>query len=161
MFDTSKMQQRRKIRFESIDDVLAEVDKIVAAEKAGKLRRTGNWTAGQTFNHLASWINYAYDGFPMRTPWFIRMLLRALKLKKYLSTEMDAGIKIPGSPAGTYATEPLGLEEGAVKYRAALARLRSSEPARFDSPAFGKLSDADRLRLNFRHAELHLSFLHP
>ena len=45
MIDTSKVQDRRKLRFHSIDDLLADVDRIVAAEKAGTLRRTGNWTA--------------------------------------------------------------------------------------------------------------------
>ena len=161
MIDTGKTHDRRKLRFDSIDALLADVDGIVAADKAGKLRRAGNWSAGQAFNHLASWINFAYEGFPMKTPWFIRLMLRWMKLKSYLTKAMDPGIKIPGSPNGTYATDPMSTDEGAKKYRQALARLKTREPAKFDSPAFGKLSDDDRIRLNLRHAELHLSFLRP
>lgn len=160
MIDTGKVADRRKIRYASMDALLADIDKIVAADKAGTLRRTGNWTAGQAFNHLATWMGYAYEGFPMRVPWFIRILIK-MKLKTYLSKGMDAGIRIPGSPDGTFATDPMSTDEGARKLRAALMRLKVREPAKFDSPAFGKLSDDDRVSLNLRHAELHLSFLHP
>lgn len=160
MVDTAKVTDRRKLRHDSVDALLADVDKIVAADKAGKLRRTGNWSAGQAMNHLATWINYAYEGFPMRVPWFIRVLIK-LKLGRYLKAGMNAGVHIPGAVGGTYATEPTSIDEGAKKLRAALSRLKNREPAKFDSPAFGKLSDDDRVSLNLRHAELHLSFLHP
>ena len=32
------------------------------------LRCAGNWTAGQTFGHLAVWIECSYDGYPFRAP---------------------------------------------------------------------------------------------
>jgi hypothetical protein len=160
MLDTAKVQDRRKLQYASIDALLADVDKLVAAEKAGKLRRSGNWTVGQAFNHLGTWINYGYEGFPMRVPWFIRMLIKT-KLKKYLTAGMDAGVRIPKSPDGTYATDVMGVDEGAKKLRDALARLKKGEPAKFDSPAFGKMSQENRVKLNLRHAELHLSFFHP
>ena len=160
MIDTAKVADRRKLRYDSMDALHADVDKIVLADKAGKLRRTGNWTAGQAFNHVATWINYAYQGYPMRVPWFIRVLIK-MKLGKYLRNGMDAGVHIPGATGGTYATEPMSTDEGAKKLRAALSRLKNREPVKFHSPAFGKLSDDDRVRLNLRHAELHFSFLHP
>lgn len=160
MIDTAKVQDRRRLQYASIDALLADIDKLVAAEKAGRLRRTGNWTLGQAFNHLGTWISYGYEGFPMRVPWFIRMIIKT-KLKTYLNNGMDAGVKIPHSPDGTYATEVVRTEEGAKKLRDALARLEKGEPAKFDSPAFGKMSEENRVKLNLRHAELHLSFFHP
>lgn len=158
--NTAKVSDRRKLRFKTVDELLADVDRIAAADKAGKLRRTGNWTAGQAFGHLAAWINYAYEGFPMKVPWFIRFLIRR-KLKTYLTAGMDAGVHIPRAKGGTYATDPLSTEEGAEQLRKALRRLQSGEPAKFDSPAFGTMAPKDRIALNLRHAELHLSFLHP
>jgi len=155
---TDAVSDLRSLRFETIDDVQAEVDRIVAA--AGTLRQSGNWTAGQAFGHLAAWINYSYDGYPFKTPWFIRMILK-LRVKHYLRKGLSAGVRIPGVAAGTYATEDLSIEEGADQLRRALTRLKSDEPARYDSPAFGKLTDEDRIALNLRHAELHLGFLHP
>lgn len=161
MIETKTVQDRRKLRFNSIDDILADIDRIVAAGKAGKLRCTGNWTAGQAMGHVAAWINYPYDGFPMgRPPFFIRFILRFLK-KKYLRGGMPAGVKIPKVEHGTFATEPLSTEEGAARLGKALARMKSNEEAKYDSPAWGKMPYEERVAINLRHAELHLSFLHP
>ena len=159
--NTANVTDRRRLRFASLDDVIADVERIVAADRAGNLRRTGNWTAGQCFGHLAAWMTFAYEGFPMRRPpWFIRWLIRRKKAK-YLHEGMPAGVRIPGVKGGTAATEPLSIEEGAARLRRAIQRLKSNEPEKFESPAFGPLSHEERVALNLRHAELHLSFLHP
>ncbi len=157
--DTAQVRDHRRLQFNTVDDLRAEIERIVASEQAGTLRRTGNWTAGQAFGHLAAWINFAYDGYPMKLPWFIRPFVRR-KLKQYLAGRMDAGVRIPRVAGGTYGTEVLPTEEGAARLRAALGRLER-EPARCDSPAFGKLPEEQRIKLNLRHAELHLGFLHP
>lgn len=157
--DTSRAE-RRKLRFHSIDELQAEIDRLIAAERAGTLRRTGNWTLGQIFGHLATWLNYAYEGYPMKVPFFIRWLIR-MKLKSYLRDGMPAGVRIPKVEAGTYGVEPLETEEGARRFRKALLRLKSDEPAPYDSPAFGRLNRDERIALNLRHAELHLGFVHP
>jgi hypothetical protein len=157
LVDTSRVQ-RRRLRFESLAELGAEIDRIVQAEQAGRLRRAGNWTTGQIFGHLAAWINYAYEGYPLKVPFFIRWILR-FKVRQYLRDGMPAGRRIPNVAAGTYGVKPLGTREGEEKLRAALARLACDEPPRFDSPAFGRLSNDDRIALNLRHAELHLGFL--
>jgi hypothetical protein len=131
----------------------------VNTAKAGTLSQLGNWTAGQIFGHLATWINYTYDGFPIqRPPWFVRIVLR-MQLKKYLKKGFPSGVRIPKVDNGSTGTESLSTAEGSQRLRAALQRLESDEPAAHDSPAFGPMSHADRIQLNFRHAELHLSFL--
>lgn len=148
----------RKLRFESVAELREELDRILAAERSGRLRVTGNWTPGQILGHLAAWIEFGYVGFPMKPPpWIIRVLIR-LKLKSYLRDGMPRGVRIPGIPEGTLATERIPTADAAARYRAALDRLER-EPARFDSPAFGKVSDADRVALNLRHAELHLGYV--
>lgn len=160
MIDTSKITDRRRLRFETIDDLLADVDKIVTADQAGGIRRTGNWTTGQALGHLATWLNYAYEGYPMKVPWFIRILLRGKKTK-YLRDGMPAGVRIPRVENGTFGTEPLSTPDGAEQLRKALQRLKSGNPARFESPAWGPMAHEERVAINLRHAELHLSFLHP
>lgn len=157
--NTATVQDRRVLRFSSIDDVLKDVDRIVAADPAGTLRQLGNWTPGQILGHLATWTNYSYDGYPFKPPpWFIRIILR-MKVKKYLRDGMPSGVRIPGVENGTFGTEPLNISDGAERLRRALQRLQSDEPAVHDSPAFGEMSHSDRIQLNLRHAELHLSFL--
>ncbi len=161
MIDTAKVTDRRQLRFNSIDEVLADVDRIVASGKAGTLRHTGNWTPGQAMGHVAAWINYGYDGFPMKPPpWPIRIILKVL-VKGFLKNGLRPGVKIPGAKEGTYGTEQLSIDEGAAHLRTALMRLKNGEPAKFDSPGLGFMSEANRIKLTLRHAQLHLSFMHP
>ncbi len=158
--DTKKVAARRTLRFQTIDEIHAELDRCLAAEQAGRLKQLGNWTLGQTCAHLAAWIEYAYVGFPMRpVPAPIRWLLR-WQLRGMLKKGMPAGVMIPGVAGGTTGADPISAAEGVARYHAALDRLRR-EPAVHASPAFGKLTEAERLQLNLRHAELHLSFLQP
>jgi len=54
--DTGKIVGRRPLRFETIDQMMAEVDRLVEAERAGRIKRLGNWT--QILGHLSAWAFY-------------------------------------------------------------------------------------------------------
>ena len=157
--DTAKVPGRRILRFESIDQVTAEVDRLVAADRAGRLRRLGNWTLGQTLGHLAAWAEYGYTGLPLRVPFFIKWILR-LRKRKYLYEPMRAGARIPGVEGGTLATEDLPLDEALGHFQRVMQRVRTEPPTAPDS-VFGRLTHAESIALNLRHAELHLGFLVP
>lgn len=148
----------RKVRYSSPDELLRDVERLVQAEREGTLKRLGNWTLGQALGHLASWINFGYEGFPSgsKPPWIIRVLLRFIG-KKYLKKGMPQGVRIPRVAGGTYATEAMSTEEGATRLRRACERMRM-EPAKFHSPAFGAMSEADRVAMHLRHSELHMGF---
>jgi hypothetical protein len=157
--DTGKVGDRRILRFESIDQVLAEADRLAEAERAGRLRRLGNWTLGQTLGHLAAWAEYGYTGNPLKPPFFIRWFLR-LRKRAFLYGPMRAGVKIPGVPGGTLATEPAPLDEALARFRGVMGRLKAEAPTA-PSPIFGRLTHEEAIALNLRHAELHLGFLDP
>ena len=109
--------------------------------------------------HVASWINYAYDGFPVGSPpFFVRWFLRR-RLPKMLRDGMPRGARIPGVKDGTFGMDDISTPEAVERLLTALNRLQSAEVAKFDSPAFGALSHEDRIKLNLRHAELHLGFI--
>ena len=156
----TKTASRRNLRFQAIDEAIAEIDRIVAADKAGTLRTTGNWSAGQVFNHIATWLNFSWDGFPpeVNPPWLVKTILRMMR-KRYIHKPTHAGVKIPGLAGGTLGTEPISTEEGARKLKAALVRLKNGEPAKHHSPAFGQITEAERVQFQLRHCELHMSFL--
>jgi hypothetical protein len=157
--NTSTISEYRKLRFQSIDDCEEEVQRIVRADREGRLQANGNWTAGQILAHLSAWIEYAYEGYPLKSPpFFIRWVLR-LRLKKMLEKGMPRGTRIPGIKNGTTGMDDMPTSAAADRFLAALARLSSTEETKFDSPAFGALSQEDRIRLNLRHAELHLGYL--
>lgn len=150
---------RRKLSWNSLEDVCRELDRIEAADKRGQLQATGGWTPGEILTHLAAWIEYGYSGYPIgKPPLILRWLLRWM-LPGMLSRGMRPGVRIPGIKTGTVGQEDVSVDVGLQRYRAALKRLASGEPCPYDSPAFGKMSMSDRVRLNLRHAELHLGFL--
>jgi hypothetical protein len=155
--DTAKVSGRRVLHFDSLDQALAEVDRLVEAERAGRLKRLGNWTLGQTLAHLAAWTEYGYTGFPLRVPFFIRWILR-LRKRKFLYEPMSPGMKIPGVEGGTLATEPAPLDEALGRFRSVTERLKTEAPT-VPSPALGPLTHEESIAITLRHAELHLGYL--
>ena len=125
--DTGKVTTRRKLRFSSIDEVLAEVDRLVEAERAGRLGHVGNWSLGQTLGHLASWAEFAFAGYPSKPPFFIKWALRSRK-RQFIHEPMRAGVKIPGVPGGSFATDPIPLEEALGRMHRVMLRLKAERP---------------------------------
>lgn len=156
--DTGKVADRRRLRFESPREMHAEVDRLLVAERAGTLCRVGNWTLGQSLGHLGAWVNFGFDGNPVRPPWLIKLYLKVMK-NKYMNNGLPAGVKIPNVPGGTLATEPLSTEEGLRRFRAAWERLEAGAPG-IPNPVFGPLTHEEWKKIHLRHAELHLGFFH-
>ena len=157
----TKTASHRTLRFSSLDDALAEVDRLIGAERTGSLRATGNWTIGQALGHLALWINMAYDGYPpqLNPPWIVKQLLR-LRKAHYLRADLPRGFRIPKIPGGTLGIEPLSTEEGAARFRAAAQRLRTAPPTA-PNIIFGPLTHEEWTRLHLSHATLHLGYFWP
>jgi hypothetical protein len=152
----------RAVRLASPRDLHAELDRVVAADRAGTLRQCGNWTAGTTFGHLATFIEYAYDGYPpdlASPPWFIRAILKLSK-GRFMRGPLPRGVRIPKIEGGTKGTEPMTTEAGLARLKAAWARLEASPPPR-PNPIFGPLTHQEWITMHLRHAELHLGYLQP
>lgn len=149
----------RELHFSGLDDVLAEMDRIAEAERQGRVKRLGNWTVGQVFGHLATWIDYSYDGFPpkLNPPWIIRFILKFQK-NKFMKGPMPRGVKIPGIENGTFATEVVSLEDGVEHLRRSIERLKREKPTQ-KSVLFGEMTHQEWVTGTLRHAELHMSYL--
>lgn len=153
------VSNRRSLRLESLDALRQELEQIELADRSGMLKATGDWTPGQILMHLAAWIDYGYEGYPMkRLPFFLRWILRC-SLPGMLRNGLRSGVRIPGVKEGTYGQANESTEVALAKYRKSIDRLGRGDACLHDSPAFGPMSLEDRIRLNLRHAELHLSFL--
>ena len=158
---TSSDNKRRKLRFASIDDALIEAERLVAAEREGRLDCVGNWKLGQALGHLATWASFAFDGYPpeVRAPLPVRVILRMMR-GTVLTKGMMTGVRIGKLPGGTVGLDELDADEGLRRFCAALERLRSTPPT-IPNPVFGPLTHEQWIQLNLRHAELHLSFQCP
>ena len=147
---------RRLLHFDTVDGVLADVDRLAAADAAGTLTTSGRWTFGQAVNHLATWADFAYDGTPIDFPLPMRLLMRVFK-RRLLYKPMRPGARIPRVPGGTLATDVVRSAAAVGHFRRSFARLRD-EPSTQPHKATGPLTHAEWVALHLRHAELHLSF---
>lgn len=151
-----KALERRKLHFSSLEDILADVDRLAQSKE---IKAVGNWTPGQIFKHLALVMNNSIDGFEYYFPAPMRFVVGLFFKRKFLSSPMPSGFKLP-KKASQLLPPPTSLEEGLQNIRRALHRLQT-ESNRVPSPFMGKMSREDWNQLHCRHSELHLSFLIP
>ena len=154
--NTSRIPNRRKLHFNSLDEILADVD---ALAQAPSIQPLGNWSPGQILNHLSKTMNYSIDGFPAQMPAIIRFFMRLFMKNRLLNKPMSPGFKLPKS-ASYMLPLPTVLNEGLAQFRAAIQR-QKTETRRVPSPFLGPFTNEDWTRLHCRHAELHLGFLIP
>lgn len=150
--NTAKVTGRRQLHFSSVDEILAEVDRLAA----GPHRMLGNWSFGQILWHLATVMNSSIDGSSIR-PGFIMRLLGPLMKGRMLSKGMSPGFQLPANMLKVFGPPPTSEEDGLKVIREAIRR-QKTETHREPSPFLGKMTDAEYVQLHCRHAELHLSF---
>jgi hypothetical protein len=154
--DTCKVEGRRQLQFQTIADILADVERL----NQGKVKPLGNWSGGQILKHLAIVMNGSIDGAPMRTPWYWRLMGRLMK-SRILNKGMSPGFQLKGRAADALVPpDTITWEEGLQLFRQAAQR-QQNETKREPSPFLGPMTRDDWDRLHCRHAELHLSFLAP
>jgi hypothetical protein len=152
--DTSKVKERRKVEYASLQQVLADAERLCR----GPIKPLGNWSAGQVFQHLAWVLDTSIDGTDARFPLLLRIMARLMK-KKLLGGPMPPGFKLPSS-AQKLVPGPTSTEVGLAALKAAIAR-QEREPARAPNAVFGKLTRDEWNQLHLKHAALHMSFLVP
>ncbi len=157
MIDTAKVTGRRQLHFKTPDDIQADVERLAVAKE---LRALGNWSAGQNLQHLATVMNKSIDGFTERPPLPVRLLLSLIYKRKFLTTPMSAGFKLPAGAQKELVSGPLSTQDGIDSMRKALQRLRTEEQ-RVPHPVFGAYTRDEWDQLHCRHCELHLSFIVP
>jgi hypothetical protein len=102
-------------------------------------------------------VDYAYDGMPIRMPFFIRWIMHPLK-RRILNEPMRSGSRIPRVSGGTLATAVVPTAEGIAHLQRAYAQLAGRTPTQ-PPPLLGRMTHDGWIALTLRHAELHLSFL--
>jgi hypothetical protein len=145
---------RRNLHFERFDDVLADAQRLVEAER---VVTSGNWTLGQILFHLAQAIHMSVDGAEFPTPWYVRMFGRMFKRR--ILRRMPAGFKLP--PTAQKQLQGPGdtdVHEALDSLQVAVRRLQQ-DPHRAPHPVFGQMTLDEWNQLHLRHAELHLSFV--
>ena len=156
--NTKKVKDRREIRFESLAELRADVERLRGAAADGSIQPLGNWSLGQASQHLARFMVCSIEGFD-KAPFFLRplgMVLQLLQGKRILNKPPPPGFPIPSTlsffPDGDADDEAASAELLAVIER--VEKEKCVQP----SPLLGKLTHEKWIQLHLRHAELHLSF---
>ncbi len=150
--NTKKVQGRRQVRYESLDDFLADAKQLAE----GEVKTLGNLTLGQILGHVALSLDASIGGTGFMMPAPVRFLMSLMMKKKYLTGSLPAGFKSPSS----FVPEEMSVSDGLAKLQAAVDR-QDNESERSLHPAFGSIGRDGWDAFNLRHAELHMSFVLP
>jgi hypothetical protein len=152
---------RRELSFHCTGCLKEELARIESAHRAGTLRHTGNWTAGENLDHVAKVWEFALDGFPpeAKAPLFMRVIARLMKGRMTSGKTLPAGFKIPKGGEYMLPRADCAFADGLVRLRRVLDRLDRGAQMTVASPAFGPMTHDEWMRLNLAHAQLHLGFL--
>ncbi|QDV52262.1 DUF1569 domain-containing protein [Gimesia fumaroli] len=149
---TKKIQGRRSVHYNSLDDLLADAEQMANSN----VHTIGNWSLGQILMHLAISQNASIDGFGFCFPAPMRLIVRLFMKRKFLSKGIPPGLNAPAR----MTPEETSIEEGLAALEAAIKR-QQLEARNADHPAFGMLSPEEWDRFHLRHAEMHMSFVVP
>jgi Protein of unknown function (DUF1569) len=154
--DTKAVAGRRHLEFRSLDDVVADAEKLVSS---GRVKILGNWPLNQLLMHEATAINDSIDGMNGKAPWYFRLIGPFLK-RTILTKGLRAGFQLPKEREAASYPAASSDREALEKLRKAAARVKT-ERMTSPHPLLGELSHDEWMQLHLRHAELHQSFAVP
>ncbi len=153
---TTVTPARRQVRYESLDDFLADAERLSKTP----IHTVGKWSYPQILDHLARTVTASIDGFGFKAPTWARLLIAPFVKNSFLTKTMKAGFNLPKRASALIPTSELTVPAAIENLRNSLVRFRK-EPAEAEHPFFGKLASQEWNSLHLRHAELHMSFVVP
>jgi hypothetical protein len=154
--DTRQVLNRRQLRYESLDDLLADADRLATEDS----RTLGNWTREQIFDHLARWFRMAVEGTDVQAPRWVQFILWQWR-KRSLALPSKPGVKIPSPLESVLLPEEGFLTDRCLQdLHSAVSRFRAASQFA-PHAAYGQLTRDEWQQLALRHAEMHMSFIVP
>jgi len=153
---TKSVQGRRELHFTSLDEVVADAERLVASPNTKTL---GNWPLDRLIDHLATTMNGSIDGTSFRAPWVIRLVAPLFK-HRFLTKTMAPGFNLPKAAEAEFYPTASSSQDALQHLRRAVTRLQTEKIAA-SHPLFRKLTREECVQLHLRHSELHLSFAIP
>jgi hypothetical protein len=147
-------QRRRQLRFESLDQVIPDVARLLRGHVT-----VGRWSLGQMLHHLELAIRLPMERVPFKFPWAVRRLFGPVALRLALWLQfMPRGVRVKAA----YLPPPgLDAEDEAERLANAIERFASFEGPFDEHPLLGRLTRSDWQRFHCLHCAHHLSFAIP
>lgn len=150
------MVRCRMLKFDRLDDVMPEVDRLLEGYERG-----GNWSLGQICQHLALTMQHSVEGWPWQAPWLVRRTLGRVMLRNVLRRgAMPEGVPLRWLRVLTPASEPDDRAEAEV-LRGTLRYYEGLNALFPEHPVFGRLNQEEWSRLHAIHCSHHLGFVRP
>lgn len=146
--------ERRQLRFAEVSDLRRELETICTH----RVKTLGAWNEAQIVQHVTRLMEFSYNGFPFRAPWYARLIARRF-LPRFLNKGFTPGFKLPSRAGALLPDDAVTLAAAAAQMAALLGRLERGEPMSQPSPIFGPLTHEQWVQLHLRHAEHHFSFV--
>lgn len=158
--DTKVVEGRRTIKFNCINCLKGDLNRLQAAHDAGTMDTVGNWSAGQILQHCAMLAGFALDGFPSKAPFVVKLFFTLfIKRRALKDIPMDAGYTLPKQAAFMLPQNDVPFEQGMGAMRAVVARLDAGDRMDKPSPIFGTLTHDQWMGMMLRHSAMHHSFI--
>lgn len=154
----TKRAPHRELQFETLDDLEAELSRVEAAHAAGTLETTGNWSAGQIFEHLGAFWRMSFDGFGFTAPLPLRLFAKLIK-KSAISKPPPRGFKLRGAIRVIEPQPSVDFDDGLALLRRQIERTRAGEQMTHPSPLFGAFTHDQWLSLHRNHCAMHMGFI--
>ena len=150
--------ERRNLTFSNLDEVVADAEKLAS----GNVRTTGNHSFGQILEHLARTHDMTTGKMEAPSPpFFIKMMMPIMKHFLLNEKPLKPGFKLPPKAESVFwPDQEFDVQEALAHLKDSVENYKRNGPMP-KHPMFGKLSREQNDRLNCRHCELHLSFVHP
>jgi hypothetical protein len=152
-----KQADRRTLHFDSLDDALAEAERLAGSD----VTTTANRSYGQILEHLARTFDVVTGHTAgVTVPLPLRWIMRVAR-PWVLARPMKPGFNLPSNAQSVFwPSDDVSVAEGMAHFRESLERFRQADSLP-KHPLFGKMTRQQHDQLQCRHCELHLSFVHP
>jgi uncharacterized protein DUF1569 len=147
--------QNCELSFATYGEVIAQIERL----EASGCQQLGQWNLGQACRHLSYYFRGSLEGYDIKLPWLVRMLIGRPILKWVLNKgHMPASSRtIPAS-----VPEPDTDQSQAVaEAKELLGRLENADGQLHPSPLFDRLTIDQWRTLHLIHAAHHLGLLVP
>jgi hypothetical protein len=145
----------RSLVFESLDNVVAEVDRL----RAAPYRQAGQWDLAKVVAHLAKSIGSPFSAEKSSLPAPLRPIARFI-IRRIARLRQYPSIKFP-MPKMLRPAAGVSLDDAYNQLTDAVSKVGSVPGPEIDLPPLGRIGLADFRRLQLLHAAHHLGFLVP
>lgn len=150
---------KRSLKFASFDDMFADIEALLDRG----YQSHGNWNLSQTCVHIANWMRYPVDGFPV-PPFYLRPVFWLMKVtigqsmkRKILAEGFKGGM--PTAPESVPVADASTDRQAFDYLRETVQRVTSHQDELLPSPLFGPMDMATLKTVTLLHAEHHLGYL--